>query len=51
MKHKDAELIQKIGVTKLAKRFGYSQQRVFNWTLRGIPAREWLNNRRKFRIK
>lgn len=47
----DAELIRKIGITKLANRFGYSPQRVFNWTIRGIPDRELLNNKKKFSVK
>ena len=47
--HKDAELIRDIGVTVLAKRFGYTAQRVQNWLYRGIPARELLNNKRKFK--
>ena len=47
--HKDADLIYSIGITKLANRLGYSPQRIFYWTVRGIPARELLNNRRKFR--
>lgn len=47
--HKDAELIRSIGVTKLANRLGYTAQRVQNWLYRGIPAREVLNNKRKFK--
>lgn len=50
MLHKDSELIRKIGVTKLAQRLGYTPQRVQNWLYRGIPPRELLNNRRKFKI-
>lgn len=35
----DAELIESLdGVAAVANRLGYSVQRVYNWTIRGIPA-------------
>lgn len=40
--HEDAVLIRNIGVSALAKRLGYSVQRVQNWLYRGIPARVML---------
>lgn len=43
--HQDSERIKRIGVTKLARRLGYSPQRVQNWLYRGIPLCELLNNK------
>ncbi|MCR4532486.1 hypothetical protein [Acinetobacter venetianus] len=42
---KDRELIKKRGgVTVLANSLGYNVQRVQNWTVRGIPAKEKLEH-------
>lgn len=42
---KDRELIKKHGgVTVLANTLGYHVQRVQNWTVRGIPAKERLEH-------
>ncbi|MFW1952190.1 hypothetical protein [Acinetobacter beijerinckii] len=42
---KDRELIKKHGgVTALAHSLGYNVQRVQNWTVRGIPAKERLEH-------
>jgi hypothetical protein len=41
----DRELIEKLGgATIVAKQLGYVPQRVQNWTVRGIPAREKLKH-------
>ena len=41
----DKELIEDLGgSTKLAKRLGYSVQRVENWKARGIPAQVRLDH-------
>ncbi|EML1848518.1 hypothetical protein WFS14_000115 [Acinetobacter baumannii] len=42
---KDAELIDKHGgATALAQTLGYNVQRVQNWKIRGIPAKERLKH-------
>ena len=45
--HDDAKLIEALGgTTILARKFGYSQQRINNWRYRGIAPRVLLNNTR-----
>lgn len=42
----DAKLIESLGgVSALAERLDYSVQRVYNWTLRGIPSFEKIKHR------
>lgn len=41
----DSELIESLGgAAALAERLGYSVQRVYNWTIRGIPPYVKLDN-------
>ena len=45
--HNDAILIDALGgVAGVAKIFGYSNERVTHWRIRGIPARALLDNTR-----
>lgn len=47
----DRELIEKLGgPTIVAKRLGYIPQRVQNWTVRGIPAKEKLKHPELFLV-
>lgn len=44
--NKDIFLIESLGgVSALAERLGYTVQRVYNWTVRGIPAHERLKHK------
>ena len=48
-KEKDAEFIDKKGVTNLARKLGMTPQRVQNWKYRGIPARVLLDHPKIFK--
>lgn len=48
----DSELIKSLGgASALADRLGYTVQRVYNWTTRGIPPYVKLDNPDIFKIK
>ena len=43
--HEDWKFVDSYGPAELAKKLGYSIQRVHNWKYRGIPPREKIKHR------
>lgn len=51
-KHIHFKIIESFGgIPALAKKLGYSTERVCNWAYRGIPSKEILKNRKLFKKK